>query len=150
MSIGSRLKARREELNISVAAAAKAVGVAASTMYDLERGDQVSTTKLHLLCALYGLHPKFVEAGKGPRLIGDDTRKDSPQRIAEPAERYTLHRMQISPDEVEFGIEWGKLDEPARSLIRQQVMLLVANQVRKKRSGKKQVESDDRSSDRRQ
>ena len=29
--------------------------------------------------------------------------------------------------------KWGKLDEPARSLIRQQVLLMVAEQVRTKR-----------------
>lgn len=56
-----------------------------------------------------------------------------PLRVAEKPTHYTLHGMQVTPEEVEFGIEWGKLDEPARTLIRQQVMLLVAEQVRARR-----------------
>lgn len=47
--------------------------------------------------------------------------------------RYTLHGMQISTEEVEVGIEWGKLDEPTKSVIRDQILLAVASQVRRRR-----------------
>ncbi len=111
--------------------------MAPSTIYDLERGDQASTTKLHLLCALYGLRPKFVESGKGPRLATEPLATDSPLRIAEPTHRYTLHGMQITEEEVQCGIEWGKLDEPARTFFRDQIMLTVAEQIRRKRKDAK-------------
>lgn len=132
MSIGSRLKGRRKELRLSVAEVADAVGMAHSTLYDIERGDQESSTKLHLLCAFLGLNPKWVETERGPRLA---ERPDvgTTHKVAEAAARYTLHGMQITPEETELGIEWGKLEEPLRSAIKQQIYLLVAEQVRRKR-----------------
>lgn len=121
---------------MSVKEAAAKVGIATSTLYEVENGRQGGTSKIHLLCALYGLRPKWVEYGRGPRLIEDDDKKKSTARsVGEPSPAYTLHGMQITPDEVEFGIEWGKLDEPTRSNIREYVLLLVAKQIRAHRSG---------------
>lgn len=133
MTIGGRLKERRKELRLDVAEVARAVGIGASTLYDIERGDQASSTKLHLLCDFLGLNPKWVESGRGARLAKDAAGVGGVHKVAETSARYTLHGMQISPEEAEFGVEWGKLDEPARSAIRQQVYLLVADQVRRRR-----------------
>lgn len=132
MTIGSRLKERRKELQLEVAEVARAVGMAPSTLYDVERGDQESSTKLHLLCALLGLNPKWVESGRGQRLA-ERVEVGTTHTVAETNTRYTLHGMQITPEETELGIEWGKLEEPLRSAIRQQIYLLVAEQVRRKR-----------------
>lgn len=132
MTIGNRLKERRKELRLSVAEVADAVGMAHSTLYDIERGDQESSTKLHLLCALLGLNPKWVETGRSTRLA-QPAEVGTTHKVADAGARYTLHGMQITPDETELGIEWGKLDEPLRSAIRQQIYLLVAEQVRRKR-----------------
>ena len=140
MSIGKRLKQRRIEIGLEVADVAKRVGMAASTLYDLERGDQHSSAKLAALCRLYGLNPDWAEFNTGPRLLSE---LKGQQRVAEPAVRYTLHGMQVTPEEVEMGIEWGKLEEPARQLIRQRIYLLVAEQVRKRRSSKKRSDGDD-------
>lgn len=141
MSIGSKLKTRRIELDLDVADVARRVGMSATTLYDLERGEQRSTTKLAALCRLYGLNSEWVEYDRGARLAAGEQSKTN--RIAEGTARYTLHGMQITSEEVEFGIEWGKLDEPARTLIRQQVMLLVAEQVRRKRA-KRDAKPDDK------
>ena len=142
MSIGKRLKERRLEKKLTVAQVADGCGMGHSTLYDIERGDQVSTTRLHLLCAFLGLNPLWVEFKRPPRLLADlPTTKES-RKVAESRTPYTLHGMQIAPEEVEFGIEWGKLDEPARSLVRQQVMLLVAEQVRAKRRKTKNPKDD--------
>ena len=131
MGIGRRIKERRKELKLRVEDVALRAGMRPSTLYDLEREEQHSTTRLHALCEVLGLSASWVESGKGARLAG--ARGESANRVAEEPPRYSLHGMQITPEEVEFGIEWGKLDEPARSLIRQQVMLMVAEQVRAKR-----------------
>jgi transcriptional regulator with XRE-family HTH domain len=128
MTIGQRLKDRRLELRLSVASVAHTVGMAPSTLYDVERGDQTSSTKLHLLCDLLGLNAHWVETGRGPRLAAQDARKSH-----DSTPRQTLHGVPITAEEVELGVEWGKLEEPVRSAIRQQVMLLVAEQVRRKR-----------------
>ena len=133
MSIGKRLKERRLEKKLTVAQVADGCGMGHSTLYDIERGDQPSTTKLHLLCAFLGLNPLWVEFKRPPRLIADLSPAKESRKVQEPRTGYTLHGMQTTSEEVEFGIEWGKLDEPARSLVRQQVMLLVAEQVRAKR-----------------
>lgn len=107
--------------------------MAASTLYELERGDQRSSTRLHRLCKVLGLNIEFVEHGRGPRLLSEGK---APLRVEDQALTYSLHHMQITPEEVEFGIEWGKLEEPARSFVRQQVFLLVAEQKRRARSNK--------------
>lgn len=133
MTIGSRLKSRRKELKLQVAEVARAVGMAPSTLYDIERGDQASSTKLHLLCAFLGLNPRWVETERGPRLAEAATRISEVRKVAETVGRYTLHGMQITPEEAELGVEWGKLDEPLRGAIRQQVYLAVADQVRRRR-----------------
>ena len=140
MSIGNRLKERRLQLKLSVAQVADGCGMGHSTLYDIERGDQVTTTRLHLLCAFLGLNPLWVEHKRQPRLLADLPAEN--RKVEEPKTAYTLHGMQVAPEEVEFGIEWGKLDEPARSLVRQQVLLLVAEQVRNKRRRSKDRRDD--------
>lgn len=133
MTIGQRLKDRRLELRLSVASVAHTVGIAPSTLYDVERGDQTSSTKLHLLCDLLGLNAKWVETGRGPRLAADLPTAQEARKAIDSAIRQSLHGVPITAEEVELGVEWGKLEEPVRSTIRQQIMLLVAEQVRRKR-----------------
>jgi DNA-binding XRE family transcriptional regulator len=68
MSIGQKIRQRREELNIKPSALAKQVGLSRQAYNNLEKGRQNSTTKLHLICKILGLNPDWVESGKGPRL----------------------------------------------------------------------------------
>ena len=131
MGIGRRLQERRRELRLSVKDVAARAGMAPTTLYDLEREEQHSTTRLHSICKVLGLQVEWVESERGPRLVGKHDRNSA--RPADADARVTLHGMQISADEVEVGIEWGKLQEPTRTLIRDQVYLMVADQVRKER-----------------
>jgi transcriptional regulator with XRE-family HTH domain len=107
---------------MSVKAMARAVGLAESTIYDLERSDSDSSTKLHLFAKALGLNVHWLETGKGQRLL-----TDAPASVREEARVYALP---ISPEEADIGREWGKLDEPQRSAIAEQIHLLVAAQKR--------------------
>lgn len=75
MSYGPKIKARRLELKkddpvrYSIKAVANAVGMAHSTLYDLERGDRQKTHWLLPLCRYLGLNPDWVERGVGSRLV---------------------------------------------------------------------------------
>jgi transcriptional regulator with XRE-family HTH domain len=130
---GQRLRRRREELDLTVKEVAQHAGLAVSTLYEIENGRQRGSTRMHALCKHLGLRVEYVETGRSPRLSSETAHA---RGVGEPVQPFTVHGMQTTPEEVEFGIEWGKLDEPARSLVREQVMLLVAEQVRRKRSKK--------------
>jgi transcriptional regulator with XRE-family HTH domain len=145
MSPGERIRRRREHLEWKVPFVAKKAGVAPSTLYEIENGRMRSSTRLHAICKVLGLRIEYVESGELPELAADEPR--GKYRIADAAPTYTFHGVQITPDEVEVGVEWGKLDEPARSLVRQQVLLMVAEQVRAKRRKAKEIR-DDRPEDR--
>lgn len=139
MGIGSRIRERREELGLKQVDLAKRVKIAVSTLSDLENERHHRSTKLHQLCKQLGLNPDWVESGRQPRLASEPV---GPSQIKEERERYQVHGLDATPEEVEMGIEWGKLDEPARSMIRQQVYLLVADQVRRKRAKKRDPDHD--------
>lgn len=138
VGIGDKLKQRREELNLSVAQVAARVKMAASTLYELERGDQRSTAKLAALCRLYDLNPDWVEFNRGQRLLSP-----KPEiQVDQDTGRFQVHGLFTTPEEVEVGIEWGKLREPARSLLREQVRLIVAKQLREERAAKRRLRDD--------
>ncbi|OOG61423.1 hypothetical protein B0E46_15705 [Rhodanobacter sp. B04] len=67
-TIGDRIRERRLELGMSVEVLAKAVGLKPTTLYDLERGDSKSTTKLHRFADELGLNADWLETGKGVKL----------------------------------------------------------------------------------
>jgi transcriptional regulator with XRE-family HTH domain len=71
MTIGERIKARRIAKGMSVKEIARASGLAVSTLYDIERGDQRSTTKLHLIADALGTTPADLEHG-GPLGLRED------------------------------------------------------------------------------
>lgn len=66
MPIGDRVRQRRHQLGMSVADLSKATGIAPTTLYDLERGDQSSSTKLHRLAAALRCNVVWLDTGKGP------------------------------------------------------------------------------------
>lgn len=67
MQIGKRIKEAREARGVSVKELAHAVGLGASTLYDLERGDQESTTKLGAIADYLDVRHQWLEKGVGPR-----------------------------------------------------------------------------------
>jgi transcriptional regulator with XRE-family HTH domain len=123
---GERIKARREELQMTVAALAKAAGIAPTTLYDLERGDQKSTTKLHRIAAVLGLSTDWVETGRGARLL------ETP-RVSDARAHYSVHGFMMTPEAARVAAEWEKLDEPMRSQVALIIESLVATQIRSKR-----------------
>lgn len=72
MTIGERIKEIRLLRGIKVPELASRTGLAASTIYDLERGDSDSTTKLHRIADELGTYTAYLEEGKPPKLRTDD------------------------------------------------------------------------------
>jgi transcriptional regulator with XRE-family HTH domain len=123
MTIGARVKSRREEIRMPVATLGRAVGLAPSTIYDLMRSDSVSSTKLHLFAKVLGLNVDWLETGKGVRLA-----RDAAHGLVN--ETGPAYQLPITPQEAEIGREWGRLREPQRSVVAAQVRLLLAAQTR--------------------
>lgn len=67
MTIGERIKKRREDCRMSVRTLARKAEIAPTTLYDLERGDSRSTTKLHLIADVLGVTTRYLETGKEPK-----------------------------------------------------------------------------------
>jgi len=67
MTVGQRIKFARKAHSpvVGVKQLADAVGLAASTLYDLERGEQESTTKLHAIAEYLGVRAGWLENGQG-------------------------------------------------------------------------------------
>ena len=123
-TIGERIKKRRKELAISVEELARAAELRPTTLYDLERGNSRSTTKLHLIAAKLRVDVHWLEHG--------GTMQAVPAIVsALPA---TVHGYAISPEAARLAAEWEKLEEPARSQIQTMIESLVAAQVRSKRA----------------
>lgn len=128
ITVGDRIRTQRKLLRMSVATLARAAGIAASTLYDLERGDSRSSTALPLLAAHLGLSARWLADKTGPRLVNElhGVRENAP-----------VYGTPISSEEAEVGREWGKLQEPHRSVIYTQIQLLVAAQKRGERHPEK-------------
>lgn len=121
---GDRIRSRRQELQMSVAALARAVGMAPSTLYDLERGDMRTSTKLHRIAGALGVLPDWLETGRGPRVFQPSS------RVAEPPARYSVHGLMMTPEAAHVAAEWEKLDEPMRAQVALIIESLVATQIR--------------------
>jgi transcriptional regulator with XRE-family HTH domain len=66
-TIGVRIRKRREDMGISRADLAKHIGLAYSSLSDLESGKAKSTTVLHKIAARLGVNVDWLETGKGVR-----------------------------------------------------------------------------------
>lgn len=64
MNIGERIRAARQAKGISVKELARQSGLAPSTIYDLERGRQSGSTKLHRLAEVLGKTTVELEHGE--------------------------------------------------------------------------------------
>jgi transcriptional regulator with XRE-family HTH domain len=133
---GNRIRLRRQELQMSVAALARAVGMAPSTLYDLERGDMRTTTKLHRIAAALGLSIEWLESGRGSRL------SHAPGKVSEPRANHSVHGFMITPEAARVAQEWEKLDEPMRAQLALIIESLVATQVRAARRKRGSAQQD--------
>lgn len=68
-TIGQRLRAEREARKVSREDLAKVMGVAVSTLSDLELERSQSTTKLHRAAEFLKVSAKWLETGKGPKEV---------------------------------------------------------------------------------
>lgn len=64
MSIGKRIRELREAQHMGRRELAKAMGIAVSTLSDLELGESKSTTALHKAAAKLGTTPEYLETGR--------------------------------------------------------------------------------------
>jgi transcriptional regulator with XRE-family HTH domain len=117
MSPGHRLKERRVELGMSVAQLARSAGIAASTLYDLERGNSQSSRQMHRLCSSLGLNPNWVEAGAGPRLVSEEP--------AENTLEITYRGARITPEAARLAAQIERLDDVVRAHIEGMISSLV-------------------------
>lgn len=68
-TLGQRLRAEREAQGISRADLARHMGVAVSTLSDLELDESKSTTKLHLAAERLRVSARWLETGEGPKQL---------------------------------------------------------------------------------
>lgn len=66
-TIGARIRRLREAKRLSRADLAKAVGLAYSSLSDLESGKAKTTTVLHKIASQLGARVEYLETGKGPQ-----------------------------------------------------------------------------------
>ncbi|WP_349998112.1 helix-turn-helix transcriptional regulator [Stenotrophomonas lacuserhaii] len=71
-TIGSRIRAEREAQEISRNELAKAAGIAATTLSNLELGLSKSSTALHKIARRLGVHVDWLETGKGKKRVTAD------------------------------------------------------------------------------
>jgi transcriptional regulator with XRE-family HTH domain len=125
MNPGHRLKERRVELGMSVAQLARSAGIAASTLYDLERGVSRSSRQMHRLCSSLGLNPDWVETGAGPRLVGEEP--------AENTLEITYRGARITPEAARLAAQIERLDDVVRAHIEGMINSLIAASDEKKK-----------------
>lgn len=141
MDPGKRLKERRKELQLTVEEVARRASMGVTTVYDLERGTQKGSTKLHKIAKALGLHVEFIESGKLPRLL-----TDGPQIAAVREDRQVYHRLYPLGEEASrVGWEFQKLldiDPSAAAMLGEMIELLVASKVRTQRLSKRKSDTE--------
>ena len=109
---------------MSAAALSRAAGVAPSTLYDLERGDMRTSTKLHRIAEALKVSTEWLETGRGPR-TPPSSDKNSEQKA-----QYSVHGFMISAPAARIAAEWEKLENPMRAHVALIIESLVATQIR--------------------
>jgi transcriptional regulator with XRE-family HTH domain len=117
MNAGTRLKERRVELGMTVAELARSAGIAASTLYDLERGVSRSSRQMHRLCSALALNPDWVETGAGPRLANEKPRQNGLEIV------YAGER--ITAESARLAAQIERLDESVRRHVEAVIASLV-------------------------
>lgn len=67
LTVGDRIIAARKARDMTRGELVRATGIPYPTLAGIENGDQSSSTKLHVLAEALGVHPRWLESGKGPR-----------------------------------------------------------------------------------
>ena len=127
-TLGDRLRAVRKERGLTLHRLSELSGLSPGAISDIERRRQQGTRKLAALAAALNVRAEWLESGRGPR-------EDAPG-VVTPAVTAIAWDAPITREEAQLGVEWGKLDEPARSQIRVMIESLVAQQKKAGRKGK--------------
>lgn len=94
-------------------------GLAPSTLYGLFDGQQKSSTKLHTIATVIGVHVRWLEFNEEPKLLTSARR-----------ESQTLYGIAITQEGVMVGADWEKLREPIRGQLRAVIETLASEAVR--------------------
>lgn len=73
MTLGQRIKERREEIGLGRRELAAQVGMSYATLAGIENGDQGTSTRLHKLASALGVSPEWLETGAAPRAYAEET-----------------------------------------------------------------------------
>lgn len=136
MPIGRKIKERRVELGLSVRRLADMAGMARTTLYDIERGDQQSSTRLHTLCKVLGLNPEWLDTGRPPRLVSGYSASAALQYQNPSVESVGQERTspapagsdmaQLARESLEVAVLLSTLAEPMRSQVITMIRALAA------------------------
>lgn len=80
-TLGTRIRAEREEQGISRAELARFAGIAPTTLSDLELGLSKSTTALHKIAQRLGVRPEWLETGRGAKEQGAQPAEDDYENV---------------------------------------------------------------------
>ena len=113
MNTGERIRDRRQELGMSVIQLAKAAGLKPSTIYDLERGDNSTSRRLHAICQTLGLNMAWAETGAGERLAREIARESGLE--------ISLHGERITAESARLAAQIERLDDITRGHVKAMV-----------------------------
>lgn len=141
-TLGTRVRAVREELGIEAADLAKAAGMAYSTLMDIENERQKRSTKLHRIAAVLGVHPDWLESGEGPRNAAEGP------ALPKAADQVVVHGFQMSREAASLAAEWEKIeDAELKRSAADLILRLVAKQKRDARKKKTEKAQPSRRAD---
>lgn len=130
VTIGKRIRERRDELDLTLAELSKLCDVPPSTLSDIEHERQNSSTKLHKIADALGVHVSWLETGKGARLLSEKSRS-----AADESALITAHGVHVTLAGARLGAEWDKIEgDDYKKIARELIESLVAAQ---KRNGKR-------------
>lgn len=92
-SIGARIRSTREEQGIKRGDLAKTMGLAYTTLADLERGKAKSTTKLHKAAERLRVNIEWLETGRGPKYAEPTPDHQSRSMRLDPSMIAVTHRV---------------------------------------------------------
>lgn len=110
---------------------ARKAGIAPSTWYDIENGNQNSSTKLHSIAKALGVTADYLETGR-----------NQAAGVGEQRGTYRV-REQLTDDEHDFALAWRQVDEPVKTQIFLMVEGLVAQQIKDERKRKSDAKKGD-------
>jgi phage repressor protein C with HTH and peptisase S24 domain len=139
-TVGQRVKFARKNAGLSIQQLSRKAGIAPTTLYDLERGDQKSTTKLPLIADATGYESAWLQTGQGNKSAEKlpDTQNKDENLASEP----TLTIPYYNEVKASAGHGYVPLDEADVTLMRIAKRQLERHGVPSKYAALVQVDGD--------